>query len=71
MMEKIFEISMHVEEPIVVGQDNQVGRRQLIPIVSGTVKSNQRFWSRIAVVLIANVLIQQENVPYLRDMLFN
>ncbi|PTK94837.1 DUF3237 domain-containing protein [Staphylococcus gallinarum] len=41
MMEKIFEISMHVEEPIVVGQDAQVGRRQLIPIVSGTVKSDQ------------------------------
>ena len=71
MMEKIFEISMHVEEPIVVGQDNQVGRRQLIPIVSGTVKSNQHSGHVLPVVLIANVLIQQENVPYLRDMLFN
>ncbi|WP_239230519.1 DUF3237 domain-containing protein [Staphylococcus sp. ACRSN] len=39
MMEKVFEIKMHVGKPIVVGQDNQVGRRQLIPIVSGTVKS--------------------------------
>lgn len=38
MMEEVFEINMHVGEPIVVGQDDQVGRRQLIPIVSGMLK---------------------------------
>ena len=30
-----FEISVKVDTPIVVGQDNIAGRRQLIPILSG------------------------------------
>lgn len=34
---EIFSISIVVDKPIVVGQDNIVGRRQLIPIISGEV----------------------------------
>jgi len=34
---KAFEIHIQVAAPIVVGQDEVVGRRQLIPILSGTV----------------------------------
>lgn len=40
MNEKIFEIRMKVGKPIVVGQDDIVGRRQLIPIESGMVSGN-------------------------------
>jgi hypothetical protein len=35
---KVFEIRIQVGQPIVVGQDEVVGRRQLIPILSGTVE---------------------------------
>lgn len=35
---ELFSISIIVDKPIVVGQDNIVGRRQLIPILSGEVK---------------------------------
>lgn len=35
--EEIFSISVMVDKPIVVGQNDVVGRRQLIPILSGEV----------------------------------
>ena len=35
--EEIFNIEITVDKPIVVGQDEIVGRRQLIPILSGKV----------------------------------
>ncbi len=38
--EEIFSIHIVVDKPIVVGQDNIVGRRQLIPILSGEVEGN-------------------------------
>lgn len=38
--EEIFSISIIVDKPILVGQDDIVGRRQLIPILSGEVKGN-------------------------------
>lgn len=38
--EEVFSISVKVDEPIVVGQDDVVGRRQLIPILSGEVIGN-------------------------------
>ncbi|MDS0526164.1 DUF3237 domain-containing protein [Clostridium sp. SHJSY1] len=38
--EEIFSILIKVDTPIVVGQDEIVGRRQLIPILSGTVTGN-------------------------------
>lgn len=34
-MEKVFTIAVKVEKPILVGQDEISGRRQLIPILSG------------------------------------
>lgn len=34
-LEEIFSITVKVDAPIVVGQDDIVGRRQLIPIISG------------------------------------
>ena len=39
-LEEIFSISITVDKPIVVGQDDIVGRRQLIPILSGEVTGN-------------------------------
>lgn len=36
-LEEIFSIEIKVDNPIVVGQDDIVGRRQLIPIISGEV----------------------------------
>lgn len=36
--EEIFSISIVVDKPIVVGQNDIVGRRQLIPILSGVVE---------------------------------
>lgn len=39
-LEEIFSISIKVDAPIVVGQDDIVGRRQLIPILSGEVTGN-------------------------------
>ncbi|OOM80458.1 DUF3237 domain-containing protein [Clostridium sp. BL-8] len=36
--EEVFSISIVVDKPILVGQDDVVGRRQLIPILSGEVK---------------------------------
>lgn len=36
-LKEVFSISINVDNPIVVGQDEIVGRRQLIPIVSGEV----------------------------------
>lgn len=38
--EEIFNILIDVDKPIVVGQDEIVGRRQLIPIHSGKVTGN-------------------------------
>lgn len=38
--EEVFSIQIVVEKPIVVGQDEIVGRRQLIPILSGEVNGN-------------------------------
>ena len=35
MLKKMFGVEVKVASPIVVGQDDIVGRRQLIPIVSG------------------------------------
>ncbi|WP_160719381.1 DUF3237 domain-containing protein [Bacillus sp. USDA818B3_A] len=35
--EEVFRIFIEVDKPIVVGQDEVVGRRQLIPILSGEV----------------------------------
>lgn len=37
-LEEIFSIEIKVDKPIVVGQDDIVGRRQLIPIISGEVR---------------------------------
>lgn len=34
-LEEIFSITVKVDKPILVGQDDIVGRRQLIPIISG------------------------------------
>lgn len=36
-LEKIFSIAVRVDKPILVGQDEVVGRRQLIPILGGEV----------------------------------
>ena len=36
-LEEIFTIEITVDKPILVGQDDVVGRRQLIPILSGEV----------------------------------
>ncbi|MBM7652326.1 DUF3237 domain-containing protein [Neobacillus cucumis] len=36
-LEEVFKIFIEVDKPIVVGQDDVVGRRQLIPILSGEV----------------------------------
>ena len=36
-MKKLFTIEVKVDKPIVVGQDDISGRRQLIPITSGEV----------------------------------
>ncbi|PFO01408.1 hypothetical protein COJ85_16965 [Bacillus sp. AFS076308] len=38
--EEVFSIFIEVDKPIVVGQDDVVGRRQLIPILSGEVIGN-------------------------------
>lgn len=38
--EEVFRVEVVVDKPIVVGQDEIVGRRQLIPILSGEVKGN-------------------------------
>lgn len=38
--EEIFSILIVVDKPILVGQDDIVGRRQLIPILSGEVSGN-------------------------------
>lgn len=37
-MRKLFTISVKVEKPIVVGQDEINGRRQIVPIIGGTLK---------------------------------
>ncbi len=37
-LKKMFTVKVGVSTPIVVGQDDQVGRRQLIPIEGGTVE---------------------------------
>lgn len=37
-MRELFVVKVKVEKPIVVGQDNRNGRRQLIPIISGVVE---------------------------------
>lgn len=39
-LEEVFSITILVDKPIVVGHDNVVGRRQLIPIISGEVTGN-------------------------------
>lgn len=38
--EEVFSIKIVVDKPIVVGQDDKIGRRQLIPILSGEVIGN-------------------------------
>ena len=35
MLEEVFSIVVKVDKPILFGQDDIVGRRQLIPILSG------------------------------------
>lgn len=35
-MRELFRVSVRVDKPVVVGQDEKNGRRQLIPITSGT-----------------------------------
>jgi Protein of unknown function (DUF3237). len=40
-LEEVFSIEVKVDKPIVVGQDEVVGRRQLIPILSGEVKGDK------------------------------
>lgn len=37
-MRELFSISVKVDRPVVVGQDNKNGRRQLIPITEGTLE---------------------------------
>lgn len=37
-MEEVFSIEIEVATPILIGQDDIVGRRQLIPIISGELK---------------------------------
>lgn len=37
-MKELFTITVKVDVPIVVGQDHKNGRRQLIPIISGTLE---------------------------------
>ena len=37
-MEEVFSIEIEVAAPILIGQDNIIGRRQLIPIISGELK---------------------------------
>jgi hypothetical protein len=44
--EEIFSITITVDKPIVVGQDDIVGRRQLIPILSGEV-SGKNFKGKV------------------------
>ncbi|MEH7097930.1 DUF3237 domain-containing protein [Neobacillus vireti] len=39
-LEEVFSINIVVDKPIVVGEDEIVGRRQLIPILSGEVNGN-------------------------------
>ncbi|MBT2654574.1 DUF3237 domain-containing protein [Bacillus sp. ISL-18] len=39
-LEEVFSINIVVDKPIVVGEDHIVGRRQLIPILSGEVHGN-------------------------------
>lgn len=39
-MEEIFSIEVNVDAPIVIGQDEVSGRRQLIPIISGKLIGN-------------------------------
>lgn len=39
-LEELFNITITVETPILVGQDEIVGRRQLIPIIAGEVSGN-------------------------------
>lgn len=39
-LEEVFSITVKVDMPIVVGQDDIVGRRQLIPIISGELTGN-------------------------------
>ena len=38
--EEVFSITIVVDKPILIGQDDLVGRRQLIPILSGEVNGN-------------------------------
>ncbi|KHD36766.1 hypothetical protein NL50_09630 [Clostridium acetobutylicum] len=38
--EEVFSITITVDKPILIGQDDIVGRRQLIPIISGKVSGN-------------------------------
>ena len=37
-MRELFKIAVAVDKPVVVGQDDVHGRRQLIPITSGTLE---------------------------------
>ena len=39
-LEEVFSINIVVDKPIVVGEDDIVGRRQLIPILSGEVNGS-------------------------------
>lgn len=41
-LEEVFSITVKVDTPIVVGQDDIVGRRQLIPIISGEFNSKDQ-----------------------------
>jgi Protein of unknown function (DUF3237). len=40
-LEELFSIEVKVDRPIVIGQDEIVGRRQLIPILSGEVRGDK------------------------------
>lgn len=39
-LKKLFTVKVSVDTPVVVGQDEVVGRRQLIPILGGTVEGD-------------------------------
>ncbi len=52
MLNKLFEVAIYVSEPIVVGQNDIVGRRQLIPIVKGELSGCDFHGNKIAGVVL-------------------
>ncbi len=47
-MNKLFTVFVQVDKPIVVGQDDKNGRRQLIPITGGKVTGSDPYGKEIA-----------------------